>query len=119
MALLTLKFVTDVRDAEYEVVEFHGELDQSNLANTEEQLNGFLKHFLRANLIFDFSNLHFINSEGVGFVVATHTKLTKKNQRLFLAGVKSHVAEVLHAMGMGKIIPVYANVTDTIAALKK
>ena len=82
MALLTLKFVTDIRDMDYEVIEFHGELDQSNLTLTETQVADLLKSFSRKFLVFDLADLSFINSEGVGFIVSISTKLARKNQKI-------------------------------------
>jgi len=119
MALLTLKFVTDVRDLDYEVVEFHGELDQSTLAITEQQIFDFLAGFQRTALIFDLRDLAFINSEGIGFIVSTYMKLVKKNQQLILCGFKSHVGEVLQLIGLPKLIPVFSHITQAIDFIKK
>lgn len=119
MALLTLKFVTDIRDLDYEVVEFHGELDQSNLEATEAQIADLLKDFKRHYLLFDLSDMAFINSEGVGFIASTHTKLVKKNQKLLICSVKPNVAEVFELIGLSKLLPVFATVGEAIAYIKK
>ncbi len=118
MALLTLKFVTDVRDEHYEVVEFHGELDQSTLLNTEKQMGEFLEPFKRPVLIFDLGDLKFINSEGIGFLVSIHAKLRKKGQNLFLCGFKKNVADVLGVIGLPSLIPVFPSVTAAIEHMK-
>lgn len=119
MALLTLKFVTDVRDEHYEVVEFQGELDQSTLGNTEKQVGEFLENFKRPALLFDLNNLHFINSEGIGFLVAIHTKLRKKGQDLFLCGLKKNVADVMNIIGLPGLIPTFPNVGAALEHFKQ
>lgn len=119
MALLTLKFVTDVRDNHYEVVEFHGELDQSTLLDTEKQMNDFLEKFDRPCLIFDFSNLKYTNSEGIAFMVTVHAKLVKKGNKLLLTRVQSNVADILEVIGIGKLIPTFHTIEEAIAYVKK
>lgn len=119
MALLTLKFVTDIRDLDYEVVEFHGELDQSNLADADRQLSDLLAGFSRPFLVFDLSDLKFIHSEGIGFVVSVHTKLAKKGQQLVLSGLRGNVADIFEVVGMSKLIQSFATVQEAINFIKK
>jgi len=119
MALLTLKFVTDVRDQDYEVVEFHGELDQSNLEAAERQITDLLNGYKRHYLLFDLSDLAFINSEGVGFIASTHTKLVKKNQKLLIYSAKPNVTEVFKLIGLSKLLPVFATAAEAITYIKK
>lgn len=121
MALLTLKFVTDVRDLDYEVVEFYGELDQSTLPNTEKQMSDLLDRLAETTrvIIFDFGNLTYTNSEGIAFIVSTHARLTKKGMKLFLAHVQPNVADVFEVIGLGKLIPTFHTVPDAVAFMKK
>lgn len=119
MALLTLKFVTDVRDQDYEVVEFHGELDKSTVESTEQQLAELLAHFTRKYIIFDLSDLSFINSEGIGFIVSTFTKLAKKNCKLLLSGAKQNVADIFELVGLPKLLSVFTTVGEAIQFMKK
>lgn len=118
MALLTLKFVTDVRDMDYEVVEFHGELDQSNLIQTEKQIGDLLKDFTRKFMVFDLSDLGFINSEGIGFMVSISTKLARKESKLLLTGVRANVADIFNLIGLPKLIPVVPTIADAIRLMK-
>lgn len=119
MAHLTLKFVTDVFDHDYEVVEFHGELDQSTLPDAEQQLTALIEKYDRSFLILDLSDLGFINSEGIGFFLTTNKKLSDRNKKLIVCGVQAHVADVVKVMGLSDIIPVYQTINETINAIKK
>lgn len=119
MALLTLKFVTNVRDLDYAAVEFHGELDQSTLNNTEKEIAEFFEAFKRKFLVFDLANLGFINSEGIGFLVSTHMKLLKRGQQLILCGLKRNVEDVIQLIGLPKLIPVFPTMSAAIDHMKK
>lgn len=119
MALLTLQFVTNIPDLEYDVVEFNGELDQSTLPSAEKQVDDFIERLDRSYLIFDFSNLKYTSSEGIAFIVTTNTKLTKKGKQLLLANVPSNVGEVFTVTGLGKIIPTFHAMADAISYMVK
>jgi len=119
MALLSLKFVTDVRDTDYEVVEFHGELDKSTQESAEKQILELLSTYTRHWLILDFSDLKFINSEGIGFLVALHAKLAKKEQQLLICSVAPNVADIFEVIGLGRIIPMFPSIAEAIHYIKK
>lgn len=119
MALLTLKFVTDVRNDDHQIIELHGELDQSTLPNTEKQIIAFLADFGRKYLILDLTDLKFINSEGIGFIVSMHTKLAKKGKNLILCGMQGNVKDVFEVIGMSKMLPVYKNIAEAVAPKSK
>lgn len=107
MALLTLKFVTDLRKSHAVVVEFHGELDQSTIPGAERKLAEFLDTATCTVCIFDFSNLSYINSEGLGLLMSTHAKLAKRKLDLAVAAPKPNVADIFELIGLAKIIPVF------------
>ncbi|MFA6521560.1 MAG: STAS domain-containing protein [Candidatus Gracilibacteria bacterium] len=119
MGLLTLKFTTDVRDNDYEVVEFYGELDQSTIGNAEKMVFELLEKYDRKFLIFDFTNLTFTNSEGIGFIVDVNTKLVDKKKQLILCGLRPNVAEVLEAMGVPKLFHVFSKINEAISFTKQ
>lgn len=119
MAMLTLKFVTDIRDTEYEIVEFHGELDQSTLKTAEEQIDLLLEAGKSRYFIFDLADMKFINSEGVGFIISTHVKLAKKGKQLYICAPKPNVSEVFALIGLPKLIPVFSSAAEAISFLKK
>ncbi|MBI2453715.1 STAS domain-containing protein [Candidatus Peregrinibacteria bacterium] len=117
MALIRLQFVTNLENQKYGIVEFHGELDKSNLAQTEKDMSSMLETFSRQALIFDLSDLHYVNSEGIGFIVSIHVKLSKLGKQLALCGLRDNVSDVLEAVGMDRLIPTYRTVDEAVAAL--
>ncbi|MBI4994210.1 STAS domain-containing protein [Candidatus Peregrinibacteria bacterium] len=119
MSLLTIKFITDISDLDYQVIEFSGELDSASLRDAEKKIFEFLPHFKHRFLFFDFTNLKFINSEGIGFTATVMEKLAKTGKKLILFGAKSHVADVFNAIGLGKMMPVFHSIREAINFIKK
>lgn len=119
MATLNIKFITDLGDLDYAVIEFQGDLDRETIHSAERQVEKILTLFKKHFLVFDFSGLNFINSDGIGFTVSSHMKLAVKGQELLLCGFKMNVADVINLVGVPKLIPVFQNMEDTIRYIKK
>ena len=54
MPLLTLKFVTDISDLDYQVVEFTGELDAASVRDAEKKIFDMLPNFKHKFLLLRF-----------------------------------------------------------------
>lgn len=119
MGFLNLKFVKDISNIDYDTVEFHGELDQSTLDAVEQRFDAFLPDFKRQFLILDMTDLKFINSEGIGFLVSMHTKLVKKGKNLLIFGAKHNVTDVFGLVGLPQIIPIFVSMNEAIKFIKK
>lgn len=119
MPLITLKFVTDINDLDYQVIEFSGELDSASLRDVEKKIFEFLPDFRHRFLLFDFTDLKFINSEGVGFVAVVQEQLGQLGKQLILFGAEKHVADVFNAVGFEKILPIFHSIREAINFIKK
>lgn len=114
----TLKIeITEPKAGEsHQVVKFDGEFDKAGHSQVRDVLDKCVKGFTLKTLIFDFSNLKFINSEGIGYLMEIHTHLTQRDRQLVLVGPNAHVKDVFNTIGIAEIIPIKTTVD---AFLKK
>lgn len=119
MSQLSTKFVTDANDMDYGVVEFHGDLDQSTIDSLEPKMADLLKSFNRRYLVFDLADLGYANSEGIGLIVSTHMKLTKRHRQLLLSSPQKNVLDVFNVIGLAKLLPIFPSVADAVSYMKK
>lgn len=99
-------------DQNYQLVKFDGEFDKAGHSEIRDQLNKIVEDFSLQFLIFDFEDLKFINSEGIGYLMEIHAHLIKKDKRLVLIGPNAHVADVFQTIGIGEIIRIYSSLDD-------
>lgn len=99
----------------YQVIEFLGEFDKLGFSSVRSSLEDFLKTFELGIVVFDFSGLKFINSEGIGLLFEIHTHLAKEGKKLVVVGSASHVKDVFDTVGMTEVIPMYAKLADFIS----
>ncbi len=99
-------------DKKYQVVTFNGEFDKAGHTEIRELLDSSVKAFDGKNLVFDFSALKFINSEGIGYIMEIHTHLIQRDRQLVLVGLNDHVKDVFETIGISEIISVYPTLND-------
>lgn len=104
----TLKIsIVPLEDKGYMAVKFDGEFDKAGHGEIREELDKTVKGFSGSVIVFDFTNLKFINSEGIGYLMEIHTHLVNRDKKLVIVGMNNHVADVFKTIGISEIIPVY------------
>jgi anti-sigma B factor antagonist len=96
------------------VMEMHGRITMgSDSQKIEWGLAQLLKDS-RTKVIFDLTDVSYVDSSGVGILMMCHAKLKKAGGALHLVGVQGFVEEALAMTSVNKIVPFYS--TTTVAA---
>ena len=103
--------IGSVVDGRYQVVKFSGDFDKAGHSEIKDQLSACVDHFQAESLLFDFSKLKFINSEGIGVLVEIDAHLVKRGKKLIIIGPNAHVADVFQAVGLKEIMPIFDNIS--------
>ncbi|MBN2306380.1 STAS domain-containing protein [Candidatus Peregrinibacteria bacterium] len=106
--------ITDGKSVNVKVVHITGELDEVSVETLKSQLDPLLADSSINQLIFDFGNLEFINSKGIGYLVSVHTHLAKDGRTMKLAGASESVMDVLSLVGLTNIIPYHATLEEAL-----
>lgn len=116
MAHLDLNVMDTQEGANYQVVQFNGEMDKSNLDQVRDVLTKFVEDYSMPILVFDLTYFDFINSEGVGFMVSLFYKLKKKEQELKIINVQPKVEDVFNLIGLSRLITCYDSLEAALAS---
>lgn len=103
---LVIEFIEPQLDKQYQTITFAGEFDKAGYNEISARLNEFVKAFGLKILIFDFGNLKFINSEGIGYLIELNTYLIKHDKQLVIVAPNAHVKDVFLTIGLRDIIPI-------------
>ncbi len=102
--ILTLNTLPPDKQKSYQVFELNGDMDKQGLTLVRQKLEETAQNFPYQYFIFDFSNLNFINSESIGFLMTLHSHLVKMKKKLVVTSAKSHVKDVLSVIGILNVI---------------
>lgn len=102
----------------YQVVEFKGEMDKSNISDVRDVLVKFIDNYQDKALIFDLTYFNFINSEGVGLMVSFFYKMKKDNKQLFFVNPQPQVNDVFSLIGLTKVVEPVATVEEAVSKIQ-
>ncbi len=109
---LTINIDDHTEDNDYTVVKFEGEFDKAGHNEIHDELSKCVKDFSGKYLIFDFSRLKFINSEGIGYLMEVHTHLSQRDRKLVIVGLNSHVSDVFKTIGIAEVVTIHPSLDD-------
>jgi anti-sigma B factor antagonist len=98
------------------VVELRGELDVSTVADLRDWLFAVLGEDRTSSIILDLSGLSFMDSTGLGVLVATERRAHQLGGALSLAGPQKIVARALHTTSLDKHFPIFPTVDEALLA---
>lgn len=97
------------------VMELHGRI---TMGSDSQQIEWGLAQLLKESqkkVIFDLTDVCYVDSSGVGILMMCHAKLKKAGGTLCLAGAQGFVEEALAMTSVNKIVPLYS--TAIVAAM--
>lgn len=103
----------------YQVVRFRGDMDKVGLYANRAALEACVEHMEEAYLVFDFTELNFINSESIGFLLTIHVRLSKKGKTVVLVNAVDHVKDVLQVIGLFSMMKYFDSLKAFEESLKK
>ncbi|SHJ97461.1 anti-sigma F factor antagonist [Tepidibacter formicigenes] len=99
------------------IVELYGELDHHIASEVREEIDMAIDQNSIKNVIFDFKNMNFMDSSGVGVVIGRYKKVSKTGGKVIAVNLNKHVKRIFELSGMNKIIEVYNNREEALSSL--
>lgn len=96
------------------VVHLAGDMDEESLDPIKEKVDPYLNDEQFSRIIFNFTQLKFINSKGIGYLVSVHTHLSKMQHELVLAAANETVMDVISLVGLTSIVRYFETLEEAI-----
>jgi len=98
------------------VVHLHGPIDVSKAMELRDLLGAQIDS-ASARVLLDLSDVTLIDSSGIGILVTAHRRADGQGARFALAGAAGTVARVFEMTRTNKLLSLYDNVEEGVAAL--
>ncbi len=95
-----------------------GELDHHAAAEIRETIDSSLKQYAMRDLVFDFANVTYMDSSGIGVVLGRYRKLSEAGGSVAIAACTKSVRTILNLAGVFSLMP-YAETKEEAVALLK
>ncbi len=99
------------------IVRLTGELDSMNVGDLTSAFNGILKQNKRL-FVLDLSDLEFIDSAGLGGLVAVWERSMERGCFMALGAVSPRVHDVLQITGLHSVLQAYPSIEDAAGAVR-
>jgi stage II sporulation protein AA (anti-sigma F factor antagonist) len=94
----------------------YAELDHHISVEVREELDAIITEHNIKNIIFDFKNMKFMDSSGIGVVIGRYKKIAKDGGKVGVINVSTQVKKIFDLSGMNKIIGVYNTYEDAVSS---
>lgn len=88
------------------LVNIDGELDHHMAAKIRESVDRKLKSTNAVNIIFDFSNVGFMDSSGLGVIMGRYKLSRLLGGKVIIFGAKKQTKRIIEMAGLNKIVSI-------------
>lgn len=91
------------------VVLLDGDLDHHSVGKLREKIDRELKRTGAVNAAFDFGNVSFMDSSGIGFIMGRYKIVRALGGKVILYGLSDNVRRILEMSGMDRLVIIAKN----------
>lgn len=93
------------------------ELDHHITNEVRDGIDSILNSKPIKNIIFDFKNIKFMDSSGIGVIIGRYKKISNEGGKVSVVNVNDRVRKIFDLSGMDKIISIYDTNEEAISSL--
>ena len=93
------------------------ELDHHVATYIKENVDDIIMRKNIKNIIFDFQNIKFMDSSGIGVIIGRYKKISSDKGTVSVININPRVKKVFDLSGMNKIINVYSSYEEALSSL--
>lgn len=86
-------------------VNLYGEVDIYNADNLKKELHALIEE-KRADIVFDCTNLKYIDSTGLGVLVSTLKRVREADKQISIIKLKPYIAKIFTLTGLNKVFEI-------------
>jgi stage II sporulation protein AA (anti-sigma F factor antagonist) len=98
-------------------VQLSGEIDHHALENTRDSIDKAFARSHAKNMIFDFKEVGFMDSSGIGLVIGRYRLVEQKGGKVAAAQIGGELKRIFEISGLKKIIPCFDTVDEALAMI--
>ncbi len=98
------------------ILYFNGELDHHSAGATREAIDNMLQRYGFRKVIFNLSDMNFIDSSGIGVFYGRRKLIKADGGKCALANVNPKIERFIHISGLDKMFELYETEDDALEA---
>lgn len=99
------------------IIKITGEIDHHTSEMIRDKIDKEFKRNNAKNIIFDFSEINFMDSSGIGVIMGRYKSADQLGGKIAIAGANPSLNRIFNISGLYKIVNLYDNVEKAIKNL--
>ena len=87
------------------IINFEGEIDHHSCGEFSVLADDAIKKYLPRKVIFDFENVKFMDSAGIGMILGRYKQLMRLGGKAEMININNDIKRIFNMVGIFKIIP--------------
>lgn len=92
------------------IILISGEIDHHNAKQIRRQTESALNEMGGKHIIYDFTQVTFMDSSGIGMLIGRYKYLQALGGKLAIAGANEKIQEIIKLSGLAKILPTFSSI---------
>lgn len=101
-------------DSQTLIVKIQGELDHHTAEEVRDQMDAELDNNRIKNILFDFSELRFMDSSGIGVLMGRYKKISQRNGQAGVYNINPQVRRIFEISGLLRIFKEFKSKEDAL-----
>lgn len=97
------------------IVSLNGELDHHSSQKVRKEIDKAIDSFFIKNLVFDFEQVSFMDSSGIGVVIGRYNKIKKLGGETGVINCNEYINKIFEMSGLFTIIQKYQGKNEAIS----
>ncbi|HAN09208.1 MAG TPA: anti-sigma F factor antagonist [Clostridiales bacterium] len=96
------------------LVKFMGEIDHHESKTLRGEIDDVIESDDIKNVIFDFTNVEFMDSSGIGMILGRYRKVEDKDGGVFLVNVRENLDDIFRISGVYSVAKKYDTLSEAM-----
>ena len=99
------------------IIKIMEDMDHHSAQYLRQKIDSEIVKATIKNIIFDFSNVNFMDSSGIGIVIGRYKNIQKLNGKAAIVNANPKIMQIFEMSGVLKIIPAYSDLDKAISCM--
>ena len=98
--------ITYIKKDKRLIFEIEEDIDECCVQKIRRRIDNEIQRYMPKEVIFDFSNVSFMDSAGIGIIIGRYKLINMKKKKKKIANVNTQIQKIFEMSGLLRLIPV-------------
>lgn len=99
------------------IISIVGEIDHHTSEEVRERIDRYIDNNSIKNIIFDFSNVNFMDSAGIGVIIGRYKKVSPMGGKVGVINARPNIKRIMEISGVKKISTLFDNLESALSCM--